>query len=102
MNAIEKRRIDEGYTGAMASPSAVSTGLESSKLEYIKQMLYQYLTCRDGDVKAHMETAIEAIFRFTPRERLAIEERRRESSIDTLSSITSFLSGGSAATTPSK
>ena len=56
-------------------------------------MIVQYLACKELEVKSHMENALMFLFRFTPAEKEAIEERRREESQDTLSSLTSFLGG---------
>lgn len=92
MNAIERRRVD---LASSAEEAVGPSSLDNSKLEYVKRMMFQYLTCREEEVKAHMETAMESIFRFNEKERKAIEERRRLASQDTLSSITSFLGGGS-------
>ena len=72
-----------------------SNRFESSKLQYVKQMVYQYLVCRDADVKHHLEVAFESIFQFSQKERDAIEARRKESAQDTLASISSYLALGS-------
>lgn len=93
MNAIEKRKIQESHS--VDDLTLTSNRFESSKLQYIKQMMYQYLVCRDADVKDHLEIAFESIFQFSQKEREAIEARRKESVQDTLTSISSYLSLGS-------
>ena len=69
----------------------VSAGLEASKVQYIKQMIFQYLSCREPEVKLHMESALIAIFRFSDAEKSIIEDRKKIEMQDTLSSITNFL-----------
>lgn len=59
-----------------------------SKVDYIRHMVLQYLTCLEPEVKLKMETAFEIMFRFTAEERQAVEERRRFDSEDALDSIT--------------
>jgi hypothetical protein len=68
-----------------------NSGLMESKVKYIRQMVFQYLSCKDPEVKLHIESALMAIFRFNDQEREAIEERKAEESQDTLTSITNFL-----------
>ena len=92
MNAIEKRKIHESHS--VDDLTLTSHRFESSKLQYIKQMMYQYLVSRDEDVRNHLEVAFESIFQFSQKEREAIEARRKESVQDTLASISSYLSLG--------
>lgn len=66
-------------------------GLGESKMQYIRSMVHQYLSCKDPVVRPHIESALIAIFRFNDQEREAIESRQREDELDTISSITSFL-----------
>lgn len=68
-----------------------NVGLHESKLQYIKQMVYQYLSCRDTVVKAHIETALITLLRYSDEEKAAIELRSKEDNVDTISSISSFL-----------
>jgi hypothetical protein len=67
-------------------------GLSESRLAYIRSMVLQYLSCRDTVVKPHIESALVAIFRYNEEERASIG-CREEDPQDTLSQITSFLSG---------
>ena len=68
-----------------------SLGLGESKVQYIKHMVFQYLSCKDPSVKPHMESALIALFRFSEGERAAIEEQRKADTVDTIASITNFL-----------
>jgi hypothetical protein len=65
--------------------------LVDSKIQYIRHMVYQYLSCRDSEVKGHIESALIAIFRLNDQEKSIIQEKKKEESQDTLSTITSFL-----------
>eukprot|EP01036_Dinobryon_divergens_P031713 gene31713-41162_t len=62
-----------------------------SKIQYIRHMVYQYLSCRDAEVRLHIESALIAIFRLNEQERSAIEVKRKEEAQDTFTTITSFL-----------
>jgi hypothetical protein len=66
-------------------------GMTASKIKYVRHMVFQYLSCREPEVRTHMETALMTIFRMTAEEREVIENRRKEEATDTLSSLTSFL-----------
>lgn len=79
--------------GAGGGAGSISGGLTEAKIQYIRSMIVQYLACKEPEVKAHMENALIVLFRMTPAEREAIEERRKEESQDTLTSLTSFLGG---------
>lgn len=65
-------------------------GMTESKIQYVRAMVLQYLSCREPEVKLHIESALVALFRLSAAERQTIEDRRREESQDSLSSITSF------------
>ena len=54
-------------------------------------MVFQYLICRDPEVKLHVENALIAIFRFNETEKSAISETKKSEDVDTLTSITRFL-----------
>jgi hypothetical protein len=70
---------------------ARTLGMGESKVQYIRHMVLQYLSCKDAVVKPHIESALVAMFRYNEAERVMIEERRKEESADTISSITSFI-----------
>ncbi len=97
--AIEKQRSQEGtkktessVTFDNTSTNTVKLGMGESKIQYIRQMVFQYLSCKDGVVKPHIESALIAIFRFNTEEKQAIESRQKEEEgQDTLTSITQFL-----------
>ena len=67
------------------------SGLGESKIQYVRQMVYQYLTCKDIEVKPHIESALIALLRYNETERLVIEERKKMDTQDTLLTITNFL-----------
>jgi hypothetical protein len=68
-----------------------SKGMAESKVQYVRQMVFQYLVCREPEVKQHIESALITLFRFSDEERDALLAKRKEESEDTLSSLTSFL-----------
>ena len=79
------------YGGGAGSGS----GTGAAKHEYIKNLILQYLCCKDPLVRGHMEIAIVQMFRFTGEERNAIEDRKKgeENYEDALlASITNFVS----------
>lgn len=97
--AIEKQRSQEGtkktessITFDNTSTNTAKLGMGESKIQYIRQMVFQYLSCRDSVVKPHIESALIAIFRFNTEEKQAIESRQKEEEgQDALTSITQFL-----------
>ena len=67
----------------------------ASRHEYIRNLILQYLCCKDPIVRSHMENAIIQMFRFNEDEKNAIEERKKneENYEDALlASITNFVS----------
>lgn len=89
---------DKALNSSPAAPtdaqfSVTGNGMMESKVKYIRQMVFQYLSCREPEVKLHIESALMAMFRFNDQERISIEERKKEESQDTLTSITNFLGG---------
>ena len=66
-------------------------GLGESKIQYVRHMVFQYLTCKDSIVKPHIESALVALFRFNDLERLAIDEQRKADTEDTITSISNYL-----------
>lgn len=58
---------------------------------YPTLQVFQYLSCKDVEVKAHIESALIAIFRFNEQEKAAVKDRKQEESTDALSTITNFL-----------
>lgn len=47
--------------------------MQESRMQYLRNLLYQYLTCTDQSVSEQMERALITIFRFTPEERQQID-----------------------------
>lgn len=84
---------------AAQSTAVVGPGLAESKVQYVRQMVFQYLICKDPEVKSHIETAIMTLFRFSFDEKETIEKVRKEEQQDTLSSITNFLGSFTTTTT---
>lgn len=77
------------------SSSSSSNSMESSKLLYIRNLILQYLSCKDPILKEHMENAIITIFRYNEKEKQSIQLRKQdETSTDSLiySSFASFVS----------
>lgn len=68
-----------------------NSGMTASKIKYVRHMILQYLSCKEPEVKLHIETALMTIFRLSPEEREMIESKRKEDETDALSAITSFL-----------
>jgi hypothetical protein len=72
---------------------AFGKGMAESKVQYVRQMVYQYLVCREVEVKAHIESALMALFRFSEDEKNAVLAKNEEERQDTLTTITSFFTG---------
>ena len=80
---------------AMSSSSQSSSngmkGMTEAKIQYVRQMVFQHLSCKDQEVKVNIEAALMAIFRFSEEEKSQIDRKKKDETSDTLSSITSFL-----------
>jgi hypothetical protein len=84
----EKRRKeaaeDMGMGGAgeggrgRAQAGETGGGMEASKMQYVRHLILQYLSCKDAMLKDHMEQAIVALFRYNSTERESILERKKE------------------------
>ena len=89
------------YNGGGYSPGAgggndgvygdAAGGVTDPKLKYIRGMVFRYLSCKDPEVKMHIETALMAMFRLSEEEKKVIEISRQEDTQDTIASITNFL-----------
>ena len=66
-------------------------GLGESKIQYVRHMVFQYLSCKDAIVKPHIESALIALFRYNDLERNAIDDKRRFDTEDTMTSISNYL-----------
>lgn len=94
------RMISAAAAAAGEGIRTTTGGMAESKVQYVKQMVYQFLICREPEVKSHIESALIALFRFSEEEKMAIESRNKEDEQqDTLSSITSFLGSFAVSTT---
>ena len=77
--------------------ASTSNLLTERKQAYIRQMVLQYLSCRDPEVKVNIESALVAMFRFNDAERRAIGERRageEESGIEYTAGVVGDYLGG--------
>lgn len=77
--------------GAGGGGGMRSLGLGESKIQYVRHMVFQYLTCKDAIVKPHIESALIALFRYNDLERIAIDDKRKSDTEDTITSISNYL-----------
>jgi hypothetical protein len=76
--------------------------METSKLQYLRNLILQYLSCKDPVLRDHMENAIMTIFRYNDKERQAISLRKQEESgseslfYSSITSLVSNISGSSS------
>ena len=79
MNSVDRRREEHAGSKVFSEEVVLSSSsvMDSSKFEYIKNMVFQYLICKDEEIRVNLEIAIESVFRFTEPQRRSIEERRR-------------------------
>lgn len=96
-----RREEQEGLQGDISKSSGRgrsggggAAGPETNKLQYVRNLILQYLSCKDPIVREHMEQAIMAIFRFNEGEREGISERKKEENPEeaVLSSVRSLVS----------
>ena len=68
-------------------------GVEASKLQYVRNLILQYLTCQEPVLRDHMEQAIVTIFRYNEREKDRILQRKKNENPEeaVLSSVRSFV-----------
>ncbi|CAE7490352.1 unnamed protein product [Symbiodinium microadriaticum] len=90
--------VSEEIAGSSGSSSrtrrrAGGDGAEASKLQYVRHLILQYLSCKEPVLRDHMEQAIVTIFRFNDRERERILERKKEENPEeaVLSSVRSIV-----------
>lgn len=65
-------------------------GLTESKIQHIRQMILQYMMCKDPLVTVHIEDAIMAMLRFSEHEKVHIRLARRPQSNGTLTSFLTY------------
>lgn len=83
--------------GSGAVESGRVDGYSVSRVQHSRHLVLQYLSCKDRDVRIHMEDALMALFRATESEKIAILSRRRAedgSSDSYVSSLTGMLGLG--------
>ena len=80
-----------GGAGGGGGGGMRSLGLGESKIQYVRHMVFQYLTCKDAIVKPHIESALIALFRYNDLERIAIDDKRKSDTEDTITSISNYL-----------
>lgn len=91
-NQPNRSQSSTGKSGDGGQSGSVGKGgMAESKVQYVRQMIFQYLVCVEPEVKAHIEAALMAIFRFTDEEREVVDSRKKDDTQDTLASISSFL-----------
>lgn len=56
----------------------------------MRHLVLQYLSCKDKDVRVHMEDALMALFRASESEKLAILNRRRVEDLSNESYVSSI------------
>ena len=86
-----RSRSGFGGNGTSAVAGNAPAGIGESKMLYLRQMVLQYLSCKDPLVRPHIESALVAMLRVSEVERAAIENRQREDTQDSISSLTAFL-----------
>lgn len=98
MNSVDRRREEHAGSKVFSEEVVLSSSsvMDSSKFEYIKNMVFQYLICKDEEIRVNLEIAIESVFRFTEPQRRSIEERRR-GVLGSYFVLPSFLSSTSSA-----
>lgn len=95
---LESLRIDSDQLASEAGPgtgSGTSTKLtvENSKLLHLRHLVLQYLSCKECDVREHMERALMTLLRFTGPEKQAVLDRKKEDNRSKEPTIFSFMSG---------
>jgi hypothetical protein len=103
----EKSNAHRHHNSGGSAAGADGEGYTASRMQHTRHLVLQYLSCKDRDVRVHMEDALMALFRVNESERLAVLVRRRaeDSANDSyVSSLTSMfgealsgLAGGASA-----
>lgn len=91
LNYRSDRNIAIDDSSILGNWPGQAKGMMESKIQYIRQMVFQYLSCKEADVKLHIESALMAIFRFNDQEKAAVDDRKKEENADALTSISNFL-----------
>lgn len=93
------RREHAGNSSSTGDDSTKTESFSASRIQHSRHLVLQYLSCKDKDVRVHMEDALIALFRANESEKEAIMTRRRteDGSGDSyVSSLTGILGLGDA------
>ena len=107
MQIVRKRLLDaeatskskvENSRSMERTDGGICDGYSASRIQHSRHLVLQYLSCKDKDVRIHMEDALMALFRVTEEERMAIAMRRRleDGSGDYMSSLSGMFGFGDA------
>ncbi|TMW69323.1 hypothetical protein Poli38472_001479 [Pythium oligandrum] len=66
-----RRMSSNNSLGGLEVPNVTTTN------EYLKNIVYKYMTTEQDEAKEHMEKAIATVLNFTPAESQAVQEKRR-------------------------
>lgn len=81
----EELRLQSALHRSSASAGSRKSGkqdaMETSKVQYVRQMLLQYLSCPDAEVRQHIERALVAMFRYDDQEKRQIAEKKSGGSL---------------------
>ncbi len=80
LSSGSKENLQSSLTRDNDGASSQPKGMAESKVQYLKHMVFQYLVCREPEVKQHIERALIALFRFSEEEKAVIEAKRKEES----------------------
>jgi len=64
-------------SGSASGVSSDTGPLAAAKVQYLRQLLYKYLSSSEAGVREHMETALITLLRFNDQERKDIDGARR-------------------------
>lgn len=70
-----ERQVDL-LKGGDGKPTTSPLSLAKTQEEYLKNLIIQYMSAGENDVRLHMENAIATVLRFTPEEIGLIRKRR--------------------------
>lgn len=66
-----------GGGGGGHGPGGGGDSFLAARVQHMRHLVLQYLSCKDKDVRVHMEDALVALFRFNESERMSILLRRK-------------------------
>jgi len=77
-NEAEKRELRERLTQLECGARRAAELQGAQSLEYLKNILFRYVTCPDAAARRPILNAIGMIVQFTPHEKRALEHFLRE------------------------